>query len=167
MTGDSREVTRAMAGCSPSCGSASLGDLAAHADGLEGIRRDDVRCGDWVAVKTRNSWYSLLHIGEGRFLASGGWFHQQGLAPAIVTVNGCTWGGTAILPDFVACPGLFLEFGNGVTTTRIREAHLMRGGAALSGATEWSCLVALSLDAVDAGDAHAVTTQRGIASRRN
>lgn len=107
-------------------GPTPLVDLAAHAGRLDCIKRVDLRVGDWVAVRTRNSWYSLFHVGDGNFLVSGGWFDQQGIAPTPVTVSGCTWGGTAIMPDVVACPGLFLEFGNGVTTTRIREVHLVR-----------------------------------------
>ena len=110
-------------------GPTALVDLAAHAAQLEGVRRDDLARGDWLAVRTRNSWYSLFHLGDGCFLVSGGWFDQQGIAPASVTVGGCTWGGTAILPDLVACPGLFIEFGNGVTTTRVREVYLIRSGA--------------------------------------
>ena len=90
------------------------------------MTKADLLPGDWVAVKTRNSWYSLFDLGGGLFLVSGGWFDHEGIAPAIVTVAGCTWGGRAIRTDVVACPGLFLEFGNGVATTRIREVHLIR-----------------------------------------
>lgn len=108
-------------------GPTPLVELAAHAEQLSSIKRCDLGIGDWVAVRTRNSWYSLFHLGDGAFLVSGGWFDQQGMAPAAVGVMGCTWGGTAILPDVVACPGLFIEFANGVTTTRVREVHLVRG----------------------------------------
>jgi hypothetical protein len=41
-------------------------------------------------------------------------------------VNGCTWGGSAIKSDILAAPGLFLEFGNRVRTTRIQQVNLFR-----------------------------------------
>ncbi len=106
----------------------TLGDLTRHCAGAIGVRKQDLRWGDWVAVRTRNSWYTLFCLGDGLFLASGGWFQQPGRSPAAVTVAGCTWGGRALWTDVVACPGLFLEFGNGVSTTRIREVLVIRDG---------------------------------------
>jgi hypothetical protein len=44
----------------------------------------------------------------------------------VVRINGCTWGGRAICEEIIAAPGLFLEFANGVTTTRIKSVtHLV------------------------------------------
>ena len=103
-----------------------LDAIAAQADRVEGVRRSDVRQGDWVVVDTRNSSYSLYALGDGRYCVSGGWFDRQGVSPATVTINGCTWGGSAIKTDFVAGRGLFLEFGNRVVTTRIRNVRLIR-----------------------------------------
>ena len=51
----------------------------------------------------------------------------RGGAPIVVTVNGCTYGGSAIRHDVVAGRGLFLEFGNNVLTTRIRSFDVFRG----------------------------------------
>ena len=45
-------------------------------------------------------------------------------------VAGCTWGGSAILTRMIAAPGMFLEFGNRVRTTRIREVRHLRCTAA-------------------------------------
>jgi hypothetical protein len=49
------------------------------------------------------------------------WFDQNSSAPLTVCINGCTWGGSAIKSDILAAPGLFLEFGNRVRTTRIQQ----------------------------------------------
>ena len=48
--------------------------------------------------------------------------------PGIVGINGCTWGGSVIHSDILAAPGLFLEFANGVTTTRIRSVFVVPTG---------------------------------------
>ena len=104
----------------------SLDAVARRAERLEGVRRTDVRIGDWVIVETRNSSYWILGLGDGRYSVCGGWFDRRGLSPATITINGCTWGGSAILTDLIAGPGLFLEFGNRVVTTRIRQVRLIR-----------------------------------------
>ena len=96
-------------------------------DGRVGqIRKSDLRWGDWVVVRTRNSVYTLCMLDNERFVASGGWFDQQELSPHPVTINGCTWGGSAIKQDIVAAPGLCLEFGNRVMTSRIRQVQVLR-----------------------------------------
>ena len=93
------------------------------------VKKADLRAGDRVIVTTRNSTYSLYALEDGSFWAAGGWFDRNGPAPRRVQVNGCTFGGRAIKTDIVAAPGLFLEFDNHVTTTRIREAKILRGAA--------------------------------------
>jgi hypothetical protein len=90
------------------------------------VLKDDLECGDRVVVRTRNSVYSLVAVGRNSFVVSGGWFDRRG-APIEVTVNGCTYGGSAIRHDVVAGRGLFLEFGNNVLTTRIRSFEVVRG----------------------------------------
>jgi hypothetical protein len=81
-------------------------------------------------VRTRNSLYVLGFLGGGAYQVSGGWFDKHGAGPTVVRVNGCTWGGRAILTGMVAAPGMFIEFDNGVGTTRIQELRLLRGAAA-------------------------------------
>jgi len=76
-------------------------------------------------VRTRNSTYAMRALGRNHFAVSGGWFEMNGGSPQVAQVNGCTWGGSAIRCDLVASPGLFLEFGNGVKTTRIRSVKLI------------------------------------------
>ncbi len=102
-------------------------DALLHAsDRLDGIRKLDLCRGDWVVVGTRNSLYSIFSLGDGLYSVAGGWFDRKGISPTTTTINGCTWGGSAIKTDIVACRGLFLEFGNRVLTTRIQSVRLIR-----------------------------------------
>lgn len=107
----------------------TLDQITADARDIRGVWAKDVHAGDWVLVRTRNSLYSLAAIGDGRFAAAGGWFASAGAETTPVRVNGCTWGGQAILTGMVAAPGMFLEFDNGVRTTRVREVRVIRGEA--------------------------------------
>lgn len=104
----------------------TLDRITEHARDIEGVWAHEVREGDWVVVRTRNSTYSLAAVGHGRYRVVGGWFAAERCDNSRVRVVGCTWGGTAIHTGLVAAPGMFLEFDNGVRTTRIREVRLMR-----------------------------------------
>ncbi len=108
----------------------TLDRLTEHARAIGGVSTAAVEAGDWVVVRTRNSVYSMAALGEGRFLVAGGWFATHHRESAPVRVAGCTWGGRAIHTGLVAAPGMFLEFDNGVRTTRIREVRLIRGDSA-------------------------------------
>jgi hypothetical protein len=107
----------------------TLGRLTSVAAEKDGLRESDLAVGDWVLVRTRNSLYVLGVLGGGVYQVSGGWFDRKGLSTAMVRVNGCTWGGNAILTGVVAAPGMFMEFDNGVGTTRILEVRVLRGAA--------------------------------------
>ncbi|MCA1562005.1 MAG: hypothetical protein LC753_17415 [Acidobacteria bacterium] len=104
----------------------TLDRLTARSADIDGVWADDVRPGDWVIVRTRNSVYSLLANGDGTYDAAGGWFAREHQSGAGLRVAGCTWGGAALLTRMIAAPGMFLEFGNTVRTTRIREVRLIR-----------------------------------------
>ncbi len=104
----------------------TLGAISEHAGCHDAVRRADLGFGDQVIVRTRNSVYSLWSLGDGTFAVSGGWFDRQDGTPVTVTVNGCTYGGSAIRHDVVAARGLFLEFGNRVSTTRIQDVRVVR-----------------------------------------
>lgn len=106
----------------------TLGAIVDHSQRLEPVRKTDLSTGDWMVVTTRNSTYSLCYLGQERYAVSGGWFDRQCSAPLTVSVNGCTWGGSAIKSDILAAPGLFLEFGNRVRTTRIQSVEVFRRG---------------------------------------
>jgi hypothetical protein len=110
--------------------SRTLGSLTRCAAETDSVRERDLAVGDFVLVRTRNSLYVLAFLGGGAYLVSGGWFDKQGSGPAAVRVNGCTWGGHAILTGMVAAPGMFIEFDNGLGTTRIQEVRLLRGAMA-------------------------------------
>ena len=110
----------------------TLGGIVKQACGRRergAVHKNDLGCGDRVTVRTRNSVYSLWALGDGMFAVSGGWFDQQRSSPMTVSVNGCTYGGSVIRHDIVAAPGLFLEFGNNVSTTRIRDVRVERHNA--------------------------------------
>ena len=104
----------------------TLGAIVNHVDRLEVVRKADLELGDQVLVITRNSTYSIHVLQEDLYSVSGGWFDRRGLSPSKVAINGCTWGGRAIMPDIVAARSLHLEFGNQVVTSRIMEFQVIR-----------------------------------------
>jgi hypothetical protein len=110
---------------SPRPAALPLDALVAASGELPGVRRRDLVAGDRVVVSTRNSIYSLVVREDGRFSVSGGWFARHGGGERTLAVNGCTAGGHALLTELVAAPGLFLEFGDGTKTTRIRRVRVL------------------------------------------
>ena len=107
----------------------TLDRIVEHSADIQGIWMDDVKPGDWVVVRTRNSTYSLASQGDNVFRVAGGWFAAEQSEHRDIRIAGCTWGGAVIHTRLVAAVGMFLEFDNGVRTTRIREAQLIRGGS--------------------------------------
>jgi hypothetical protein len=106
--------------------STDLRSLIEHAYPTEAVRKADLHMGDRVLVTTRNSTYTIWVLGNGQYMVSGGWFDRQGESPATTAINGCTWGGRVIHTGIIAAPGLFLEFGNDVVTTRIQRVRVLR-----------------------------------------
>jgi len=104
----------------------TLSAITEHAKDDGAVRRQDVAPGDRIVVRTRNSTYLIWAIGGDEFAVTGGWFDSHEISPATVKVNGCTYGRSAIRHDVLAAPGLYLEFGNNVRTTRIMEVRVMR-----------------------------------------
>ena len=100
-----------------------IDDLAAAAGVVGGVKRSDLSPGDRVIVSTKNSVYSLTARAGGLFEVCGGWFERQGSGSVRVEVLGCTAGGHALFTDHVAAPGLFIEFADGLRTTRIRTVR--------------------------------------------
>lgn len=103
-----------------------LGALVSAAEALAGVRRRDLSAGDRLVVSTKNSIYSLVARADGRFEISGGCFARDPDSTGgarTLEVNGCTAGGHALFTTIVAAPGLFLEFGDGTRTTRIRQVR--------------------------------------------
>jgi hypothetical protein len=110
----------------------TLEAITNHARILKEVRKKDLVAGDRVMVTTKNSLYTLWVLGDTQFLVWGGWFDRQGTSPQRVSINGCTWGGSAIKLDIIAALGLRLEFGNRLLTTPIRHFRLIRAAHAQS-----------------------------------
>ena len=104
-----------------------IDDLAEAAGVVGGVRRRDLDPGDRVVVSTKNSVYSLIARVDGSFDVNGGWFEREGSGAATVEILGCTAGGHALFTDHIAAPGLFLEFADGLRTTRIRTVRRIGG----------------------------------------
>lgn len=100
-----------------------IDDLVEAAGVVGGVRRQDLRAGDRVVVSTKNSIYSLTVRADGSFEVSGGWFEREGEGAVSVEVLGCTAGGHGLFTDHIAAPGLFMEFADGLRTTRIRTVR--------------------------------------------
>ena len=85
------------------------------------VRKKELRFGDLVLIDTENSTYSVYVLQDDFYLVSGGWFDRNGLSPAKVSINGCTWGGNIIKINTLAACGLHIEFSNGLVTSRIQR----------------------------------------------
>jgi len=113
-------------------GPVDLRTLVEQAYPREAVHKRDVRMGDRVLVTTKNSTYSIWVMSDGQYMVSGGWFDRRGETPVTTGINGCTWGGRVIHTGLIAAPGLFLEFGNEVLTTRIQAVRLIRAAEHLT-----------------------------------
>ncbi|MEJ2582501.1 MAG: hypothetical protein P8127_12840 [Acidobacteriota bacterium] len=102
-----------------------IDDLAEAAGVVGGVRRKDLEIGDRVIVSTKNSVYSLGYRGDGLFDVRVGWFEREGEGAVTIEVLGCTAGGHALFSEHIAAPGLFMEFADGLRTTRIRTVRLI------------------------------------------
>jgi hypothetical protein len=103
----------------------SLDGLTEAAELVDGVKRRDLSPGDRVIISTKNSVYALTARTGGSFDVSGGWFEREGTGAARVEVRGCTAGGHAIFTDHIAAKGLFMEFADGLRTTRIKSVRLI------------------------------------------
>lgn len=101
----------------------TIDGLTEAADLVDGVRRRDFDPGDRIIISTKNSVYSLTVRADGSFDVSGGWFEREGAGPSRVEIRGCTAGGHAIFTDHIAARGLFMEFADGLRTTRIRSVR--------------------------------------------
>ena len=101
----------------------ALDGLTEAADLVDGVKRRDLDSGDRIIISTKNSVYSLTARADGLFDVSGGWFEREGEGETLVEIRGCTAGGHAIFTDHVAAIGLFMEFADGLRTTRIKSVR--------------------------------------------
>ena len=95
--------------------------MVADAAAVQGVVRADVATGDRLVVYTRNSVYTLRRLADGAFEVTGGWFDRSTDGRAVLTVTGCTWGGSAVRRDLVAGCGMRIEFGNRVITSIVQR----------------------------------------------
>jgi len=103
-----------------------LDGLTEAAELVDGVRRRDLDPGDRIVISTKNSVYSLTVCADGFFEVSGGWFEREGEGGTRVGVVGCTAGGHAVFTDHIAAKGLFMEFADGLRTTRIRSVRRIK-----------------------------------------
>jgi len=85
------------------------------------LRKTDVRPGDCVIIRTRNSVYALRATDDGRFIVSGGWFDRKGKGGSRTGVTGCSLGGSIIKIDIIAAQGLCVEFANRLITSPVKS----------------------------------------------
>ena len=95
-------------------------------DNVQRVQKSALDTGDYVFVKALNSMYTLRKREDNLFEVTGGWFDRKGLSPAVLSIRGCTWGGSIINAGVVAAQGLFLEFGNNLTTSPIRRIVVIK-----------------------------------------
>ena len=98
-----------------------LKNIINRADRLLQVKKSDLKPGDEIRLKTRNSVYFIKVDIDGGFIVSGGWFDKMSMSPVRTKINGCTWGGSIIKTDIIAACGLNLEFGNRLLTSAIQE----------------------------------------------
>jgi hypothetical protein len=91
------------------------------------LRKDSLRPGDWVIIRTMKSEYRLKVLGGALYEARGGWFDKIGNAPMIIGVAGATWGGSAIMPQVLAACGMRMEFNNRLITSPVQSITLLPG----------------------------------------
>lgn len=94
---------------------------------LRQVSKEELKPGDILFAKTRNSLYQIHDAGRGEVLVSGGWFERKSTAPSRTKVCGCTWGGSVIKVDILAACGMCIEFGNRVTTSEVQTIIVLRG----------------------------------------
>jgi hypothetical protein len=105
----------------------SLENINKRTDFFEHIQAEELKFGNLVFIETKNSFYHIYVLGDSRYLVSGGWFDKNKLSPALVKINGCTWGGNIIKTDTLAACGMHLEFNNRVVTSTIQKVIVFPG----------------------------------------
>ena len=104
----------------------TLEKISEQVDQLEVVPKEGLYFGDWIRVTTLDATYSIYVLEDGSYAVSGGWFDRHHLSPFKTTINGCTWGGSAIKVDIVAALGLRLEFGNRLLSSPIQRVEILR-----------------------------------------
>jgi len=87
-----------------------------------GVHMDNLLEGAILEIETQNRWYRIENLGRGKALISG---HPRFCPePILVSIEGCTWGGSMIKVRFIG-RGMHLEFRHPdyhtIVTSRIVE----------------------------------------------
>jgi len=93
---------------------------------LKQVPKAGLEFGDFIIATTCNSNYKIRKLENNLFEVSGGWFDRKGLSPTVLTIRGCTWGGSIIKVDIIAACGLCMEFGNNLITTPIKKIVIIK-----------------------------------------
>ena len=104
----------------------NLEKIVHRMDEVKLVPKSSLKPGDIVYIKTLNSTYTIRKTEHELYEVSGGWFDRQGISPAIMSIRGCTWGGSVINIGIVAACGLYIEFGNNLITSPIRQIIILR-----------------------------------------
>ena len=100
---------------------ASLNKIIQAAHQFPEVRKNELRRGDCVIIRTVKSTYTLRVLAGGLYEASGGWFDKKGYSKMKIGVAGATWGGSAIIPTVLAAYGMRIEFVNRVITSPVQK----------------------------------------------
>jgi hypothetical protein len=104
----------------------NLEKIVSRMDSVQHVPRESLQQGDLIYIKTLNSVYTIRKTENNLYEVSGGWFDRKGMSPATMTIRGCSWGGSIINISMVAACGLYLEFGNNLITSPIREIIVVK-----------------------------------------
>ena len=108
----------------------SLEHIIKSDDLLKQVYKKHLNLGDYIIVKTTNSVYKICKQNDFMFEVQGGWFDKEGLSPALLTIRGCTLGGSSIQHRIIAACGLCLEFGNNLVTSPIQKIVVVKASTA-------------------------------------
>jgi len=100
---------------------ASLDKIIQSAHQFPEVRKDELRYGDCVIIRTVKSTYTLRVLIGGLYEVSGGWFAKKGYSKIKIGVAGVTWGGSAIIPAVLAACGMRIEFMNRLITSPVQK----------------------------------------------
>lgn len=102
------------------------------AEKAEGIRLDEIKIGEKYKITTQNTEYILEHREDGFYLSGD---KKRVPTPKKVQINGSTWGGSFIMPDFIGI-GMSMEIGSiqgydmsgdRITTSVIKNVEKIEG----------------------------------------
>jgi hypothetical protein len=106
---------------------ATLDRIVRSSHRLPKVRKDELKPGDWVIIRTVRSVYTLKVLVGGLYEVRGGWFDKRGSAPVRIGVTGATWGGSAIMPQVLAVCGMSVEFRNRLITSPVQSIVIWPG----------------------------------------